>query len=86
MKYVDRWWLLANSIDAFCSMLWQPGPGMPDGFVFKPKIPIWVNIGGLAMENVGMFYVHSVYFKAIGNILWPFCKFCGHLEYFSPFW
>jgi hypothetical protein len=23
------------------------------------------------MENVGIFYVHLVYFTAIGNILWP---------------
>jgi hypothetical protein len=22
------------------------GPGLPDGFIFKPKIPIWVKFGG----------------------------------------
>jgi hypothetical protein len=37
-------------------------------FVFKPKIPIWVNFGG--PENgkywsFGIFYGHSVYFMAI---------------------
>jgi hypothetical protein len=21
-------------------------PGLPDGFIFKPKIPFWVNFGG----------------------------------------
>jgi hypothetical protein len=27
-----------------------------------------------------------VYFTAIGNILWPFGKFCRHLVYCPPFW
>jgi hypothetical protein len=27
---------------------------------------------GLAMENLGIFYDHLVYFAAIGNILWPY--------------
>jgi hypothetical protein len=38
---------------------------------------------GLAKENVGTFYDHLLYFTAIGNILWPFGIFCGHLA-FSP--
>jgi hypothetical protein len=38
------------------------------------------------MENIGIFYDHLVYFTAIGNILWPFHLFCGHLVYFPPFW
>jgi hypothetical protein len=38
------------------------------------------------MENVGIFYVHLVYFTAIGNILWPFGMFCDHLVYFPLFW
>jgi hypothetical protein len=38
------------------------------------------------MENVSIFYEHLVYFMAIGNILWPFGIFCGHLVYFAPFW
>jgi hypothetical protein len=41
---------------------------------------------GLVIENLGILYVHLVYFMAIGNILWPFGIFCGHLVYFSPFW
>jgi hypothetical protein len=48
-------------------------------FVFKPKIPIWVNFGGSC--NVSIFYVRLVYFTAIGNTLWPLGKFCGHLVY-----
>jgi hypothetical protein len=59
--------------------------GVARWFVFKPKIPIWVNFWGLAMENLGIFYDHLVYFTAIGNILWPFGILCGHLVYFSPF-
>jgi hypothetical protein len=55
-------------------------------FVFKPKFPIWVNFGGLAMENHGILYAHLVYCTAIGNILWPFGIICGNLVYFSPFW
>jgi hypothetical protein len=53
-------------------------PGLPDGLFFKPKIPIWVNLG--------IFYDHLVYFAAIGNILWPFVIFCGHFVYIPPFW
>jgi ABC-type spermidine/putrescine transport system permease subunit II len=41
---------------------------------------------GLAIENLGIFYGLLVYFTAIGNILWPFGIFCGHLVYFFPFW
>jgi hypothetical protein len=38
------------------------------------------------MENLGIFYDHLYYFTAIGNILWPFCIFCGNLIYiFSLF-
>jgi hypothetical protein len=44
-------------------------------------------------ENLGIFYVHLVYFTAIGNILgtaignilWPFGIFCGNLVYFPRF-
>jgi hypothetical protein len=42
-------------------------------FVFKTKLPIWVNIGG--SSNVKYWY-----------ILCPFGMFCDHLVYFSPFW
>jgi hypothetical protein len=39
-----------------------------------------------AMENLGVFYDHLVYFTAIGNTVWPFGIFCGHLVDFPPFW
>jgi hypothetical protein len=43
----------------------------------------WKNF---AMENLGIFYDLLVYFTAVGNMIWPFGIFCGHLAYFSPFW
>jgi hypothetical protein len=43
-------------------------------------------MGGLAMENLGIFYDHLVYFTAIVNVLWPFGILCGHLVYLYPFW
>jgi hypothetical protein len=46
-------------------------PGLPD--IFKPKIPIWVVLEGLEMEDVGIY------------ILWPFCILSSYLEYFSRF-
>jgi hypothetical protein len=39
---------------------------------FKHNIPIWVNLEGLGMENVGMFYGHLEYIIAICYILGPF--------------
>jgi hypothetical protein len=48
---------------------------LPDGLSSNQKSQIWVNFGGLAKENLDIFYDHLVYFTAIGNILWPF----GHL-------
>jgi hypothetical protein len=39
------------------------------------------------MVDVGIFYGHLVYFKAIWYILWPLvCIFCGHLVYFIVIW
>jgi hypothetical protein len=35
------------------------------------------------MENLGIFYDHLVYFRALGNILWPFGIF-SPLWYFAP--
>jgi hypothetical protein len=33
------------------------------------------------MEDVAIFYVHSVYFTAIWYILWPLGIFSGYLEH-----
>jgi hypothetical protein len=54
---------------------------------FQTKNPNFGKLfGGLAMENLGIFYEYLVYFTAIANILWPFGIVCGHLLYFPPFW
>jgi hypothetical protein len=37
------------------------------------------------MVNVGIFYDHLEYFKAIWYNLWPFGNVCGHLSYYSHF-
>jgi hypothetical protein len=54
-------------------------------FIFRPKIPIWVNLGGIGMENVGMFCDHLEHFTTIWYSLWPFGIICGNLDYFSLF-
>jgi hypothetical protein len=51
---------------------------LPYGFIFIPKIQIWVFLERLGMKNVGIF-------MTICNILWPFGIFCGRLVYFSRF-
>jgi hypothetical protein len=44
--------------------------GLPDGiYIFKPKMPIWVNFGGSC--NGRCWY-----------ILWPFGLFYGHFALF----
>jgi hypothetical protein len=55
-------------------------------FVFKPKIPIWVNFWGPSNEkclyilwSVGIFYGHLVKFMAVCYSLWSLCIF-------FPFW
>jgi hypothetical protein len=52
-------------------------------FVFKPKIGQILQ--GLAMEDDGIFYGHSVHFTVYCYILWTFGTVCGKLVYFSRF-
>jgi hypothetical protein len=58
---------------------------LPDGFVFDvfvfciPKIPIWVYLESLGMENVGIVFV-------ILTILRPFGIIYFHLVYFVAIW
>jgi hypothetical protein len=40
--------------------------------IFKPKIPLWVNLEGVAMEDACIFYGNLVYFTANSNMLWSF--------------
>jgi hypothetical protein len=50
-------------------------------YVFKPKIPIWVNFGGPWNEKVVIFYGHLEYFRNEKVVI-----FYGHLEYFTTIW
>jgi hypothetical protein len=43
-------------------------------FIFKAKIPIWVNFGGPYVD-----WKMFIYFMDIWNILWTFGIFYGHL-------
>jgi hypothetical protein len=56
-------------------------------FVFKPKIPVWVNFGGPQNEKSFNIFDHLEYFTAIWYNLLPFGIFCGRLVYvFFPYW
>jgi hypothetical protein len=48
-------------------------------FVFKQKIQMWVNFGGLALKDVGIFF-------DTWSILQSFVIFYGDLLYFFLFW
>jgi hypothetical protein len=61
--------------------------------IFIPKIPTWVHLGELEMQNVGVlcwcilwqfgiFYTYLVYFVVIWYILWSFGIFCGQFGIF----
>jgi hypothetical protein len=57
---------------------------LPDGmYIFRPKIPIWVNFGRSCNGRCWYFYVLFVYFAAKWYILCPFGTFSGRLVYFS---
>jgi hypothetical protein len=43
-------------------------------FVFKPKIPIWVNFEGPQNGKCWYFCVIWNFFTVIWYILWPFCN------------
>jgi hypothetical protein len=60
--------------------------GLPDGFFSNQRSQFGKILEGLAMGNLGTFYNHLVYVKAIGNIFWPFGIFCGNLVYFVGIW
>jgi hypothetical protein len=59
---------------------------LPDGLFSNQKSQFGLILAGLAIENLGVFYDHLVYFTAIGNILLPFGIFCCNLVYFPAFW
>jgi hypothetical protein len=54
--------------------------GLPDGVFSNQKSKVRYILEGLAMEDVGKFNVHLVYFMDIRII------FCGHLVHFLVIW
>jgi hypothetical protein len=52
--------------------------GLPDGIFSDLKSQFGKILEGHAIEDVGIFYEHSVYFTAIRYILWTFGAFCGN--------
>jgi hypothetical protein len=59
---------------------------LPDGIFSNQKSRFGQFFEDLTMEDVGIFYGHLVYFKAICYTLWKFGMFCGTLVNFSTFW
>jgi hypothetical protein len=55
-------------------------------YILKPKFQIWVILDGLAIKDLGIFYVHLACFTAICHIFLTFGIFPGYLVYFSPSW
>jgi hypothetical protein len=54
---------------------------------FQTKNPNYGKfLGGLEMEDVGIFYGRLVYLCNIWYILWLFGIFCGYLVYFVVIW
>jgi hypothetical protein len=55
--------------------------------IFKTKIPIWVDLEGLAMEDVGILYVHFAYFPGIFvHFMAIWCTYFMAIWYFFQFW
>jgi hypothetical protein len=50
-------------------------------FIFKPKIPNWINFGGPYVD-----WTMCIYFMAIWNILLSFGLFFDHLVHFVLIW
>jgi hypothetical protein len=55
---------------------------LPDGIFSSLKSQFGKILEGRALEDVGTFYGHLLYFTAITYILWPFGIFCGYLPHF----
>jgi hypothetical protein len=49
-----------------------PRSGLQDGIFSKPKIPLWVNLGGPWYKKGWIYFGHLEYIMGLWNILWPF--------------
>jgi hypothetical protein len=68
--------------------IWNVSTRVARCFLFKPKIPIWVNLGGPyvpRVENVDTIHSHLEYFTDIWDILGPFGTFYSHWVHFPGF-
>jgi hypothetical protein len=68
-----------NQIDMYACRKYSMLSRVARWFVLKPKIPIWINLGGsfngkswYILWPVGLFYGHWKYFMAIWYSLWSF--------------
>jgi hypothetical protein len=59
-------------------------PGLPDGIFSNQKSKFGSILEGIAMEAVGIFHGHVVYFKAVWYICWPFGIFYIGIWYIFP--
>jgi hypothetical protein len=59
-----------------------PQAGLPDGIFSKQKSQFGKIFYSLTLDDVGIFYRHSVYFTGNWYSLCPFGIFCGHLVFF----
>jgi hypothetical protein len=78
---------------ATCAAFFKFNGRVARWYIFKPKIPIWVNIGGpwngkcwYILWLYGILDSHLEYLTDIWYILWPFGTFCNNLVYVFPFW
>jgi hypothetical protein len=82
-----------NCVTYVCANTWCCVIRVARWYIFRPKIPIWLNserscIGRFCyiLWTLGLFYGHWIYFMAIWYILWPFGIFCVNVVLFYPFW
>jgi hypothetical protein len=76
-------WIIVSLSEKFFATI--DDSGVARWFLFRPKIPIWVNLGGPRLEIVEIFQGHLEYFTDIWDISWPSGTFCVHLVLFPGF-
>jgi polyferredoxin len=59
---------------------------LPDGIFSNQKCQFGLSLECLAMNDVGKFYGHLVYFSAIWSIFLQFGIFYSNLVYFAAIW
>jgi hypothetical protein len=56
-------------------------------FVFKPKIPLWVNFGGpyIDWKNGYIFEISGIFYRRLGYFMTIWYILCSFVTFF-PFW